>query len=63
MSRSLPGAPRLFTFGCAGRRIEATSAGPPWSSAQNYKNAKCYFLFFLNEQPVPKESLKGEGRV
>lgn len=47
MSRSLPGTPRLFTFGCAGRRIEATSAGPPWSSAQNYKNAKCYFLFFL----------------
>lgn len=45
---SLPGVPRLFTFGCVGGKEQATSAAPLWSSAQNYKNAKCSFsLFFL----------------
>ena len=34
MKRSLPGAPRLFTFGCVGRRIQSTSVAPPWPSAQ-----------------------------
>lgn len=43
--RSLPGAPRLFTFECVGERIQATSAAPPWSSAQNYKNAKCSLFY------------------
>lgn len=60
---SLPGLPRLFTFGCVGGKEQATSAAPLWSSAQNYKNAKCSFSFFFNEQPVPKESLKREGRL
>lgn len=62
---SLPGVPRLFTFGCVGGKEQATSAAPLWSSAQNYKNAKCslFFLFFFNEQPVPKESPKREDRL
>lgn len=48
---SLPGVPRLFTFGWVGGKEQATSAAPLWSSAQNYKNAKCsFFLFLMNKQ-------------
>lgn len=49
---SLPGLPKLFTFGCVGGKEQATSAAPLQSSAQNYKNAKCsfFFLFFMNNQ-------------
>jgi hypothetical protein len=51
---SLPGVPRLFTFGCVGGKEQATSAAPLWSSAQNYKNAKCslffFFFFLMNNQ-------------
>lgn len=47
----MPEAPRLFTFGCVGGRIQATSAAPLWSSTQNYKNAKCsFFLKKMNNQ-------------